>query len=208
MKKRIEREKLKKELRETGSKYRRDYLHILGFKYPKLLLLAVMIFVAYYIFSMDGVVSFLSRFDKYVYFGVFLAGILFSFGFSTPFAIGFFAVLNPSNIFLAAIIGGIGSTLSDIFIFRTIKISFQDEFDNLLREKAVLKLHKLIDSSLTVKIRQYLLYIFAGIVIASPLPDEAGVALLAGTTKINQGVFAAICFALKTFGIFAIFFFA
>ncbi len=208
MKKRIEHARLERELRKVGKKYKKEKPHFLGLKYPKLFVLVTMIFLSYYIFNLESVTSFLFRFNSYVYLGIFIAGILFSFGFSTPFAIGFFVLLMPDNIFLASVIGGIGSTLADILIFRTIKFSFSDEFDSLLKEKPVLKLQRMIDANVAVKIRQYLLYIFAGIILASPLPDEAGVALLAGTMKINEGVFAAICFVLKTLGIFAIFFFA
>jgi len=51
------------------------------------------------------------------------------------------------------------------------------------------------------KIRIYLMYAFAGILIASPLPDEAGVTMLAGLTKISVKSLALISFILNTLGI-------
>jgi len=46
--------------------------------------------------------------------------------------------------------------------------------------------------------------IFAGFVIASPLPDEIGVSLLAGTTKISTRTFAILSYFLNTAGIFIV----
>ena len=45
------------------------------------------------------------------------------------------------------------------------------------------------------------MYAFAGILIASPLPDEAGVTMLAGLTKISVKSLALISFILNTLGI-------
>jgi len=42
---------------------------------------------------------------------------------------------------------------------------------------------------------------YLGILIASPLPDEAGVIMLAGLTKIKSNVFAILSFSLNTAGI-------
>jgi uncharacterized membrane protein YdjX (TVP38/TMEM64 family) len=41
----------------------------------------------------------------------------------------------------------------------------------------------------------------AGFFIASPLPDEIGVSLLAGFTRIEEKKFALVSFALNTLGI-------
>jgi uncharacterized membrane protein YdjX (TVP38/TMEM64 family) len=45
------------------------------------------------------------------------------------------------------------------------------------------------------------MYAFAGILIASPLPDEAGVIMLAGLTKIKTWALAIISIILNTIGI-------
>lgn len=44
----------------------------------------------------------------------------------------------------------------------------------------------------------------AGFIIASPLPDEIGVTLLAGVTKIETRVVAVVALTLNTVGIFAV----
>src|SRR3972149_8164207 len=79
-------------------------------KYPKLALLGLTIIIAYYLFTQPEVSSRISGLENLSYLGIFIAGLFFTFGFSTPFSIGFFIVSQPQNIFLAAIIGGIGAT--------------------------------------------------------------------------------------------------
>ena len=45
------------------------------------------------------------------------------------------------------------------------------------------------------------MYAVAGLIIASPLPDEAGIILLAGLTKIKASILAPISLAMNTLGI-------
>jgi len=46
------------------------------------------------------------------------------------------------------------------------------------------------------------LYVFAGILIATPLPDEAGVTILSGLTRINLYILGITAFILHSFMIF------
>jgi uncharacterized membrane protein YdjX (TVP38/TMEM64 family) len=54
------------------------------------------------------------------------------------------------------------------------------------------------------RIQKLILWCFAALVIASPLPDELGVALVSGVTKIEQRSFAILCLAMNTLGILII----
>lgn len=174
------------------------------FKYPKLLIFVLMIFIAYIIFDNSLVYNFLGNLGKLSYLGIFFAGMLFSFGFTSPFAVGFFIDINPSNILVAAIIGGIGALISDILIFKLIRFTFEEEFKSLQKSNIIKSTSKLIDRSFNHKLKNYLLYVFAGILIASPLPDEAGVILIAGLTKIKTFIFSIISFLLNCIGILII----
>ncbi|MEM4259405.1 MAG: hypothetical protein QXS38_01410 [Candidatus Pacearchaeota archaeon] len=187
-----EEERVKKELK-----------WITGFDYPKLSLFLIAIIAAYFLFSNPKVADFVSNLREYGYLGVFIAGIFFTFGFTTPFAVGFFIVLNSSNIWLAAILGGLGAMLGDLSIFKFVRFSFMDEFKRLENTKIMRIASLLVDKTLGHKIKIYLMYAFAGIVIASPLPDEAGVTLLAGLTKIKTYALMIITFVLHTIGIIA-----
>ena len=171
------------------------------FKYPKIIALIITIILAYIIFSNPKVGEFVSHLGALSYLGTFLAGMLFSFGFTAPFSAGFFITLNPANIWLAGIVGGFGAMCSDLLIFKLIRFSFKDEIKNLKKEKISREVENLVNKTLSNKIRIYIMYAIAGITIASPLPDEAGVIMLAGLTKIKPKILALISFLLNTAGI-------
>lgn len=174
---------------------------IFRFKYPKLVFFVLCIILAYLIFRNPSVSLPLSKLQNLSYLGIFIAGIMFTFGFTTPFAIGAFIVLNPSNIYLAAVVGGLGALLGDLTIFKIIRISFQREFNLLKNEKPFKRVSDLIHNHIKLKFYNYFLFIFAGIIIASPLPDELGVAMLAGLTKIHPRIFALLSFLFNSLGI-------
>ncbi len=176
------------------------------FKYPKITALIISSILAYLIFKNASVQEFIIGLNNLSYIGIFIAGILFSFGFSVPFSIGFFLSIHPENIFLASIIGGIGALFSDLFIFKMIRLSFMDEFNKIKKTKLIKDTNDLFKKNINAKIRLYILYTFAGIIIASPLPDEIGVSMLAGLTTINIKKLSIISFIMNTIGIFAILF--
>jgi len=91
--------------------------------------------------------------------------------------------------------------LGDLFIFNFVRMSFMDEFERLKKEKLSVKIGQFIDTNLSQKIKLYLMYAFAGFIIASPLPDEAGIIFLAGMTNISQKVLIPISFIFNTLGI-------
>ena len=171
---------------------------LFNYKYPKLTILLLSIIFSYYLFSNDSVVSYINHLNGLSYLGILIAGFLFSFGFTTPFAIGFFFTYSSENILLTAIIGGFGALLADITIFKLIKISFMDEFKRLEKD---MKLKSHFYYKLNSKLKAYLTFFFAGIIIASPLPDELGVALLSGFTKINIYLFSIISLSMNFLGI-------
>jgi len=174
------------------------------FKYPKIGLLIVTIILSYYIFRQPGILDILSVINGLRYLGIFSAGIFLSFGFTAPFAVGFFIALVPENIWIASLIGGLGAALGDLILFWIIRFSFQDEFNELEKTKTYKKINFFFSRTLG-KVWKYLLYVFAGILIASPLPDEAGITMLSGLTKINPYILGVVAFILHSFMIFLIF---
>jgi len=177
---------------------------LFGFKYPKLFLLIIAIVLAYIIFRNPSVSNFVASLGHLSYLGVFIAGIFLAFGFSAPFAVGFFIILNPENILLTVIIGAIGSMIADLIIFRFIRMSFMEEFKRLEKTKLARGIEHVIDWEFGHIIKSYLMYAFIGLLIASPLPDEAGIVMLAGLTKVKQHIVGLLCFVLHSIGIFII----
>lgn len=174
---------------------------LFSFHYPKIAILLVMIILAYLIFSNQNVQSYISSLNSLNYLGMFLAGILFSSGFTTPIAVGYFVVANPSNIWLTAILGGFGACLADLLIFKLIRFSFMDEFRRLEKTKPIKETSFLIENFLGHQIKVYLMYAFAGLLFASPLPDEAAIIMLAGLTHVKTKPLILISFTFNTLGI-------
>ncbi len=187
--------------KELGLVERKIWKWVFHFHYRKLFILGILAIIAYFIFRNPEVQGFVSSLGSLKYLGIFIAGMLFTFGFTTPFAIGFFIILNPTNPFFVAIIGGIGALLGDLLIFSFIRFSFMDEFERLEKTEVIMSIRKEMKLHLSHRIRLYILYTLAGIIIASPLPDEAGVIMLAGLTHIKVKVMAIISFVFNTLGI-------
>jgi len=168
----------------------------LRFKYLKLLILIGIIILAYYLFSQPKIAEQIASLKGFSYFGYFIAGIFLIFGFTAPFALGFFIISHPDNIFLASLLGASGSIISNLIIFRLIQFSFMEEFNELKDTKTAKKIEKFVRHNISLKIRHYLLYIFAGILIATPLPDEIGISMLAGMTTIKIKILGIMSFIL------------
>ena len=170
-------------------------------KYPKFLLLFTTFLIAFLLFSGRTNPKFHVFIVSLGFLGTFLTGILFVYGFTAAPATAIFLILaKEQNILLAGMIGGLGALLGDLFIFNFIRHSFKDEVEKLYREKIIVYTNHKTPSFL----RRYLLPVVAGFIIASPLPDEIGVTMLAASKSISAKVFSVISYVLNTAGIFVI----
>lgn len=168
------------------------------FHYPKFLALAISFILAYFLFKYLNILGLDELFGSLGYLGTFLTGMLFAYGFTAAPATALFLVIADSqNIWLAIIIGALGATTGDYFIFRLIKTGFSDELKRFERTKLV----KEIDREIPVKIRHYLVMIFAELMIVSPLPNEIGISMLAMEHHMTKKKFALISFILSIIGI-------
>lgn len=170
-------------------------------KYPKFLLLFITFLIAYLLFYGKEYLPFSNFITSLGYSGIFVAGMLFTYGFTAAPATAVFLMLAQSqNIYLASLIGGLGALVGDLFIFSFIRLSFQDEIKKLSRERIV----RFFNGRLRGKLKEYFLPVVAGFVIASPLPDEIAVTMLAASKVISTKIFSAISYTLNTIGIFVI----
>ena len=170
-------------------------------KYPKFLLLFITFLIAYLLFYERNYQPFQDFIASLGYPGTFVAGMLFTYGFTAAPATAIFLILaQHQNIYIASLIGGLGALIGDLFIFSFIRSSFIDEIRKLSREKIVRHFNGKSPSI----IKKYFLPVVAGFVIASPLPDEIGVAMLASSGLISTKVFSVISYLLNTAGIFAL----
>ncbi len=172
--------------------------------YPRLLGFVLCSAIAYLLYVLGLFDEIHAHVNGYGYVSVFVAGLFFSYGFTTPFAIPLFLEMGPDvNILVAAPLAGAGALLADFFILSVMRYSvFHEEIVRLRMTVVARKIRALIFHEFVSKrMRELVLWSFAGLVIASPLPDEFGVALLSGVTDIDPKKFAALCFTLNTLGI-------
>lgn len=131
------------------------------------------------------------------YIGAFVAGMFFVSIFTAAPAAVVLLTLSESLSFIPLIIfAGFGSVIGDMVILSllTQKVSITIQF--LPKERGVQKLIK----SLRLTKYKFFLTLIGAIVVASPLPDELGLALM-GATKIKPLHAIALTFFLNTVGI-------
>lgn len=170
-------------------------------RYSKILLLLFMIIFAYLLFKSRNYQPFHTLLLSFGYLGVFFAGVLYTYSFTSPLATAILLIFaTEQNVILAAFIAGLGALIGDLTIFKFIRFEFQDEFKRLSKQK----LFHHSRNKIIKKIKKYFVIILAGLIIASPLPDEIGVSLLAGATPISQKRFSIFSYICNTLGIFII----
>lgn len=170
-------------------------------KYPKLLLLIFTFIIAYIIFTKKDFVPFNNFLFSLGYFGTFLSGIFFTYGFTAAPATAILLILaSKQNILLAGIIAGFGALVGDLILFKFIRHSFADEIEKLSKEKTINDINNKIPKIL----KKYFIPVIAGFIIASPLPDEIGISLLAVSKSISTKFFYIFSYILNTLGIFII----
>lgn len=174
-------------------------------RYPKMLLVAVMAFLAYGLFQDPGIQEYFHSLKEFGYASAFAGGALFAVGFGAPFGVAILGTIaDDVNIVVAGMVGGFGALLSDYLIFKFIKVTFDDEIMRFKDSKAYRLFDGYLIRRMPPKLAFYVAIGIAGFLIASPLPDELGVAMFAGLTTVRERTFAVIAFALNTLGILAI----
>lgn len=170
-------------------------------KYPKFLLLFITFIIAYLMFYGKTYPPLHEFFSSAGYFGTFVSGIFFVYGFTAaPATVILLVLAKEQNIWIAGLIGGLGALIGDLIIFKFLRVSFADEVSSLMHEKLISKVNKKIPDIF----KKYFIPVFAGFIIASPLPDEIGVALFAVSEHISMKMFTVISYVLNTIGIYII----
>ena len=168
-------------------------------KYPKFLLFLLTFAAAYLLLSFRQL-PFQDVLLSLGYLGVFILGIFYAYGFTAvPATALLLLIAKNQNILLAGLIGGLGSLFADLTLFTLIRTSFRDEIKKLSQERCAKRLDKMVPRPL----RRYLVPVLAALIIASPLPDEMGVCMLA-TTKVSPRLFSMLSYCLNTLGIIAV----
>lgn len=135
-----------------------------------------------------------------IFLASFFAGFFFTSAFTTAPAIvvlGQLAQLNGP--WPVALVGGLGAVVGDLLLFRL----FKDTVGNDLRFLAKKTCGRACVRALRTRPVRVLSVLLGGLVIASPLPDELGLALM-GVTHIPLRVLIPVSYALNSLGILVI----
>ena len=136
--------------------------------------------------------------------GSFISGIFFVSIFTALPATVIIAELAETNsIFLVALFGGFGALFGDLIIFRFIKDNLSEDFFYLIKKSRSERFFSIF----RLKLFKWLVPFVGALVVASPLPDELGLAMM-GFSKMKTSLFIPIAFILNSLGILIICFIA
>lgn len=132
--------------------------------------------------------------------GSLIAGIFFTSIFTVaPAAVVLVGFAQNYNPLAVAVLGGLGALIGDFVIFYFTR-------ENLSKDISYLGTHtglKKFTAVFKLKLFRRILPFIGALIIASPLPDEPGLALM-GLSKIKKWQFAILVFLLNSAGIFII----
>lgn len=172
--------------------------------YPKLSLFMLGVVCAYVFFKVPHPEALTQYIQSTGYIGIFIVGLFYSLGFLAPFAVGVFLSITYQNVLLASIIGALGSLVTDMILFLFSQHSLRKEIHQIEHSHPLAKFHKFIKRNVSNHFQRVSLFIIAAVFIASPLPDEIGVTMLAGINALHKKTFMILSFLLHVLGLYAL----
>ncbi|MBU2103956.1 hypothetical protein KKD81_02755 [Patescibacteria group bacterium] len=142
----------------------------------------------------------IQQIGSYGYLGSFIAGIFFVSTFTVaPSGAVLFHLAEQYNPVLIALTAGAGGVLGDLLIFRFAR---GDAFVELAPITDRIKKHPIFSLFKSPGFGWFT-PVLGALIIASPLPDEAGIALM-GLSKIREWQFMLLTYVLNSTGILII----
>jgi uncharacterized membrane protein YdjX (TVP38/TMEM64 family) len=135
--------------------------------------------------------------QEYAYIGSFIAGIFFTSVFTiAPASIVLAAMTHVEAPLTVALWAALGAMLGDLVLFLFIRDVFAEDMESVVQ---VRKWKKILARPHLGFLR-WLLPLIGALIIASPLPDELGIALL-GFSKTRTYLLMPIAFAMNFIGV-------
>lgn len=170
-------------------------------KYPNLTIVFTGIVLTYILLRTGVLQDLVVRLNDFGYLGAFVSGIFWTSLFTVvPATAALILFAENLNLIAISLLAGIGAVIGDFVIFKLIKDELADELVNLFKKLGGQYSLRLINL-LTTSHFNFLTPIIGAIIIASPLPDELGIALL-GIYKFESWKFLLLSFILNTAGLF------
>lgn len=185
------------------AEYKHPYLHV----FRDIALIVVSILLAWYIannfsFDFSGVVQhsfFEGTLLNYILIGLisFVAGIFFTSLFTiapASFVLGAMSLHAPVPI--VALCGAIGAVVGDLILFYFIRDSIVEDISYIVDKKFLSR----ITAAFRYRMFRWIIPFIGAIIIASPMPDELGLAMM-GLSKTNTRTLIAISFCMNFIGV-------
>lgn len=172
--------------------------------YIKIIVLLLSIFVSVILLTSTEFHNYINNLNSLGYLGIFIAGAFFSSIITTvPATAALFLFGGSYNPLAVGLIGAAGATTIDLLLFSIIKHRISHHYGWFDRVKLWLAERKFVNWIRKHPTLKYFIPICGCLVIASPLPDELGIAML-GASKYDNKKFFAIAFVMNMVGIAAI----
>lgn len=158
-------------------------------------------FIAAYLFVRSGVVhDIVQSVGGLTGVGSLVAGVFFTSVFTTAPAVVVLGELGKETApWIVALFGAVGAATGDYLLFLVVRKGLSGDVEYVLKHAGFRRLRHVFSTRLSHR----LLPIMGALVLASPLPDELGLALL-GLAKIPRESFLIISFAMNFLGILTI----
>ena len=155
---------------------------------------------AFLIMRFGTVDSFLASIGGLTQAGSFIAGMFFTSLFTTaPAMVVLGEIALTASPWTVAAFGSIGAVVGDYLLFLVVRQGLKKDIEFLIGHIGFRRLKKLGHTRLF----HHLLPLLGALVLASPLPDEIGLAML-GFSKVDKDKFLLISLAMNFLGILAI----
>ena len=163
-------------------------------------LLVVSVAVAIVLVQSGSVHTILERSQEWKLVSSFIAGIFFVIIFTAaPAAVVLIELSQSYSLFWVALFAALGGLCGDLVIFRFVKTRLSISLLELLKKPTLERWQTIM----RLRHWRWLLQLIGAVIIASPLPDELGVALL-GLSKMSTARFAVLSFVLNFVGLLVI----
>jgi hypothetical protein len=165
-----------------------------------LIIIAFSIFIAILLAETGVLKNLITSTQQTRFLGSFVAGILFTSIFTTaPATVALGEIAQSGSVVAVAIIGGLGALIGDLIIFHFVRDRISQDFSYLVK---ISKSQKLV-SFFKPRIFSWLISLVGALIVASPFPDEIGLAMM-GLTKMKTSLFMPLSFLLNSGGILII----
>jgi hypothetical protein len=130
----------------------------------------------------------------------FIAGIFFTSMFTIAAAVAVFVKIgNPENIWAISLIGALGAACGDMLLFLFIRDAIIEDLKTVIKTSSYKKLIFYFHGGFL----RWLGPLLGAFIIATPLPDELGLALM-GMSKVRAIYMIPVTFTMNFFGIWAV----